>query len=423
MRREELTGRLYEARRGGVKLELDRTRRLLAHLGDPQRRLACVQIGGTNGKGSTAAFVEAMCRQAGLTVGLFTSPHLTRLNERFRIGGCDLEDELLGRAGEAVEAAVEVMGADDEPTFFERVTALALVAFADAGVELAVLEVGLGGRYDATSAVDRRVVAITGVALDHQLYLGDTLEAVAAEKAGAIASGQQVVIGCSGEPEAVPMLIAAAGAAGAAMVRIATRCDVEAVSAGIPDLALSGAHQYANAACALLVMDALEDCGLVRATADVRRRGLAAARLPGRFEVVPGTPEIILDGAHNPHAAAALANALGGKRAHFILGWSSDKDGAGMARVLAPVARTVIATRTGSERAAPAGEVAAAMRAAAPALRVDEAADVAAALALARARATPGDPVVVCGSLFLVGEARVVLGLATADAVALQDPV
>ncbi|HUH03231.1 MAG TPA: hypothetical protein VML75_14640, partial [Kofleriaceae bacterium] len=238
MRLGELTRRLYEARRGGVKLELDRTRRLLAQLGDPQRRFACVQIGGTNGKGSTAAFVEAICRQAGVRVGLFTSPHLTRLNERFRIDGRDLDDPQLLRAGAEVEAAVDVMGPADEPTFFERVTALALVAFADAGVELAVLEVGLGGRYDSTSAVDRRVVAITGVALDHQLYLGDTLAAVAAETAGAIARGQRVVIGCSGEPEAVPMLIAAAEAAGAAGLRVATSQDVGAVAGAVPDLAL-----------------------------------------------------------------------------------------------------------------------------------------------------------------------------------------
>lgn len=419
----ELTRRLYEARRGGVKLELDRTRRLLAHLGNPERRFECVQIGGTNGKGSTAAYIEAICREAGHRVGLFTSPHLSRLNERFRIDGRDLEDEPLGRAGDAVEAAVEAMGPDDEPTFFERVTALALVAFADAGVELAVLEVGLGGRYDSTSAVDRRVVAITGVAMDHQIYLGNTLAAVAAEKAGAIAPGQQVVIGCSGEPEAVPMLIGAADAAGAAVVRIATVEDVAAVTAAVPDLALRGAHQYANAACALLVMDALEECGLGHAGPDVRRRGLATARLAGRFEVVPGTPEVILDGAHNPHAAAALAVALGGRHAHLVLGWSADKDGAGMARALAPVARTVIATRASSERAAPTAVVAAAMRAAAPGLQVDEASDVAAALAQARARGTGLDPVVVCGSLFLVGEARVALGLGTADPLTLQDPV
>lgn len=422
MQLDELTRRLCEARRGGVKLELDRTRRLLARLGEQHLRYACAQVGGTNGKGSTAAFLEAMCRESGARVGLFTSPHLARLSERFRIDGRDLDEAALLRAGAEVEAAVEAMGPDDEPTFFERVTALALVAFAHAGVDLAVLEVGLGGRFDATSAVDRIAVAITGVAMDHEAYLGDTLEAIAAEKGGAFAAGQRVVIGDSGEPAGVSLLAAAAERAGALSVDVVDGAVVEATRGAFPRLGLSGPHQYANAACALMMLGALERAGVVRPGPGARARGLATARLPGRLEVVPGVPEVILDGAHNPHGAAALARALGDRRAHLVIGWSVDKDGRGIARALAPVARTVIATAAASERAAPAAAVAAEMRAAMPEVLVEEVADVGRALELARARGG-SEPVVVCGSLFLVGEARVALGLDTADRTAIQDPV
>ncbi len=418
----ELRRRLYAARRGGVVLELDRVRALMAALGDPQRRYPVAHIGGTNGKGSTAGFVAAIAREAGARVGLYTSPHLSRFAERFVVNGAEADDEALLAAGAEVERAVASMA--EEPTFFERVTAIALVLFARAGVDLAVLEVGLGGRLDATNVVRAEVAAVTGVAVEHTDYLGTTLAEIAAEKAGIFKRGRRAVIGCSGEPAAVPLLRAAAERAGVSALTVVGEGDAAAL-VGQP-LGIPGAMQRRNAACALAVVDELQAEGVLAAGADARQRGLAAARLAGRFETVSTDPRVIVDGAHNPHAARALAETVrdqGLPPLVLVLGLSRDKDAAAMAAALAPLARAAVTTRSRSERAAAPSIVAAALVAVGGNLPVESRAVAADAIERARALAGPAGVVLVTGSLFLAGEAREQAGLAVPDADALTDPL
>ena len=410
---EALLARLVPARRFGVVLGLERIRALLDRCGAPERELgAVVHVGGTNGKGSTAAMIAALAATHA-RVATYTSPHLSCLRERIVIDG-----EMIGEDAIVAAADVVARAGGDELTFFEQVTAIACVAIAEARVAVTVLEVGLGGRLDATNAIAAPVAVVTGVAMDHEAILGGTLEAIAAEKAGIWKRGQRVVIGASGDPRAVPVLDAAARAAGVAMI---TRIDDEAV-ARVPPVALPGAHQRRNAAAALAAIDQLELEGVVRVPAAARRDALARVVHAGRFEVIEGAPRVILDGAHNPAGAAALAAALAerGERPVLVAAVSDDKDAAGMARALAPVVRHVIATRYGQERALAPAALAARFRAAGlPASAVDEADDLAGALARAWAL---GGTIAIAGSLFLVGEARVRLLGAPADPIVVRDP-
>lgn len=415
----KLLRRLFAARRLGIELGLERIRAVLDRLGAPDRHLGTiVHVGGTNGKGSTVAMIAALAAAQG-RVATYTSPHLSSLRERIAIDGAPIDEAALVAAAERVSAA-----GGDELTFFEQVTAMACVAIADARVAITVLEVGLGGRLDATNAVAAPVAVVTGVALDHQEILGATIAHIAAEKAGIFKPGQRVVIGASGEPAAVPLLDAAARAAAASVITVIDDAAVAAVPA---PLGLAGAHQRRNAAAALAALDQLEGLGMARVSPAARARALAAARHPGRFERVPaaplpGAPAVILDGAHNPHGAAALAAALlaDGPPLVIVCALSRDKDARGIAEALAPAARAVVATRYSQERALPPAAVAAAFRdALAGAAPVEEAPDVAAAL-IAAARL--GGPIAVAGSLMLVGEARVLLLGAPADPMVVTDP-
>lgn len=410
--------RLVGARRFGVKLGLDRMRVLLDRLdtgrGPPDRRLGTVvHVGGTNGKGSTVAMVAALARSAGARVATYTSPHLSTLRERIAIDGAMASED------EIVEAAERVVAAGgDELTFFEQVTAIAMQIIAAREVDVTVLEVGLGGRLDATNVVDAPIAAVTGVAFDHEAILGSTLAAIAAEKAGIFKRGQRAFIGAAGEPEAVPLLAQHARDAGVAELRI-----IEAPAQ--VQVALGGSHQRYNAALALALVDAL---GL---SADPAV--LASLVHPGRFEIAG---DLILDGAHNPHGARALARALRdrGIAPVLVLAVSADKDVRAIAEALVPVASAVIATRYRDERAMEPAALAAIVReverayaAAAddrltdgPVARIVESApDLAAAVA--RARQLSG-PILIAGSLFLVGEARSLLLGAPTDPVIVSDP-
>ncbi len=388
----ELLARLYAARRFGMKLGLERIRAVLDQLGAPDRRLGkVVHVGGTNGKGSTVAMIAALAASGGARVATYMSPHLSSLRERIAIGG-ELASE------DAIVAAAErVYACDGELTFFEIITAIGLLLIGDARVDVTVLEVGLGGRLDATNAVSAEVAVVTGVARDHEAILGDTLDAIAREKAGIFKRGQRAVIGASGEPEAVPVLVDAAREAGA-HVRLVER-PVER------ELALAGAHQRYNAAAALA---AIEELGVPHDPV-----ALARVHVAGRFE---RANDLILDGAHNPHGARALAATLReqGVRPVLVIAASADKDAAAIASALAPVVRAVIATRYQQERALPPDQLARAFGG------CETAPDLAAALARARSL---GGPVLVAGSLFLVGEARVLELGAPADPIALTDPV
>lgn len=412
----DLLARLLPARRFGMVFGLERMRALLDRLGAPDRHLGTIiHVAGTNGKGSTVAMIAALATAAGARVATYTSPHLTSLRERIAIGGAPIDEDAIVRAAEIVYTA-----RGDELTFFEQITAIAAVAIADARVDVTILEVGLGGRLDATNAIDAPIAVITGVAMDHEAILGSTLEAIASEKAGILKPAQRVVIGASGEPAAVPLLVAAGHAASTLVV-----ID-DAMIAKVPEVALPGAHQRRNAAAALAAFDALAATGLTTSLAPQgltlepadRARALAAVRHPGRFEIVP-PGDVILDGAHNPQGARALAETLRAKGLEpvLILGVSTDKDVAAIVRALAPAIVRVIATRYQQERAMPTAALAAIV--AGEGVPVEEAPELAVALEIAR---RDGRPIVIAGSLFLVGEARVLLCGAIADPIVLSDP-
>jgi len=390
----DVLARLVGARRFGVKLGLDRMASLLARLGRPDERLGLViHVGGTNGKGSVVAMIAALARAAGKRVATYTSPHLSTLRERVTIDGELATEEQI------VEAATRVSAAGgDELTFFEQITAIAMLIIADAKPDVTVLEVGLGGRLDATNVVAAPIAVVTGVAMDHEAILGDTLEAIAAEKAGIFKPGQRVIVGISGEPAAVPWLAERARAVGASVEVIAQAAEVA--------LSLPGAHQQRNAAAALAAVRA---AGL-----PVHEDALLHVVHPGRFE---RAGDLILDGAHNPHGARALAAALGDERPVLVLAVSADKDVRAIVNELAPAVRAIVATRYQQDRALDPEALAAIAREVADDVRV--APDLRSAVELAR---TIGSPIAIAGSLFIVGEARVAYLGAPSDPVRVSDP-
>jgi dihydrofolate synthase/folylpolyglutamate synthase len=387
--------RLVSARRFGVVFGLDRMQAIYDALGGPQLGTV-IHVGGTNGKGSTVAMIAALARAANKRVATYTSPHLSTLRERVQIDG-----EMLGEAAWA-EAAERVSAAGgDALTFFEQVTAIGFDLIGRANVDVSVIEVGLGGRLDATNIVDPAVAVVTGVALDHEAILGNTIEAIAAEKAGIWKRGKPAIVGASGEPEAVPLLAELARDAGA-IVEI-----VDGQSAPIA-VSLPGEHQQRNAAAAIAAVRA---AGL-----PVHEAALERVVHPGRFERIGN---IILDGAHNPHGARALANALP-ERAVLVLAISADKDARSIVSALAPRAIAIVATRYRQDRAMPPDELARISRTvtSVPVETADEL-DIALARALELA---PDAPIVIAGSLFLVGEARVRLLGAPSDSRRVSDP-
>lgn len=409
---------LYGARRAGVKLELSRMEACLARLGQPQRQLAAIaQVAGTNGKGSTAAFLEAALGAAGVVTGVFSSPHLLRFAERFRVRGEPVSEALLCAAGARVRAADE----GEQLTFFERATAMAAVALAEAGAEVAIFEVGLGGRLDATTAIGADVAAVTGVALDHQAYLGDTLTAIAGEKGAIFRRGQRAVIGCSGEPAAVPVLRAWAERAEVGSLEI-----VDEGRVGDVPLGLVGEHQRANAACALAMAESLAALGVVKDEPGAFAAGLSRAELAGRLQHIADAPAIWVDGAHNPHAASALARALGALGDGPVIavcGTAADKDIAGVVAPVAAICDGFIATCADNPRAASPEAIAEAGRLANPRLKVTSCPQVARAIERARELATPRGTVIVYGSLLVCGEAIAHVTGAPRDPVILTDPV
>ncbi len=390
-----------------IRFGLDRMERALAALGHPERRFPVLHVGGTNGKGSTCAMAAAALAEASLSVGLYTSPHLVRFNERIAVGGQEIDDAALATAVEEIRRACpwhEAGGEGDRLTYFEFATLAGLVHFARARVDVAVVEVGLGGRFDATTAVQPAVTAIARINLDHTQLLGDTVEQIAVEKAGIFKAGVPAVVHAHQPPGALETLRAEALRRGAPF-------EVAAASWDGP-VALRGAHQRGNAALAAAALRALARAGVPVGEAAIAR-GIATARWPGRLEEVGG---VLLDGAHNPDGAAALAAALPalhpGRPVELVFGVLSDKDHAGMLRALAPAARRfhLVAPATPRARAA-AGLLAEARSLGADA---DVHGGLADALACARRAASDGAVVCVAGSLYLVGEARALLGASPA---------
>jgi dihydrofolate synthase/folylpolyglutamate synthase len=396
---------------------LRRTARLLDLLGRPDVRYLVAQVAGTNGKGSTATMVASVLEAAGARTGLYTSPHLARWEERIRVSGSIIDDELLGRAGALVlDAALQLDVEGGTLTRFEFWTALACVAFGLASCRAAVLEVGLGGRFDATTAARVDLAVITRIGLDHTAVLGADIGQIAAEKA-AIMRQRMPAVSAPQLPEARDVILDRADALGAPLllggrdfswVRGPAGLDVTVLDQTYAGLRvpLRGIYQEENAATAVAAALAMGALG-IKLAPDVVARGIAAARWVGRFEIVD---DVVLDGAHNPDGARSLAAALraefAGERFVVILGAMRDKDLAGMLVELAPLTSRLIAVRSSSPRARAAEEIARA--ASDQGLAATSSPSVSAALARARGNGR----VVVCGSLAVVAEARAALGLA-----------
>jgi len=406
---------------------LDRMRRLLDALGGPDRALRSVHVAGTKGKGSTAAMVHAVACGCGLKAGLYTSPHLVDLRERIRVGTEDIPPEALWRRIEAARPHVDRMReAGDPPTFFEIFTALAFAHFADVRVDLAIVEVGLGGRLDATNVLRPDVAVLTAVSMDHMLQLGDTLRAIAGEKAGIVKAGVPTVSQPQ-RPEALEVIESACREAGAPLVLVGRdvtfrwspgerdgrpggRLEVRTPAATYRDLwlPLPGEHQAENAASAIA---AAERAGPMagRLTPEAVRAALAGVRWPGRMDLVRGDPDLLLDGAHNRASLERLMDGLArhfpGRRAALVFGSAADKDIDGMLAALAErlPRGPVVFTQSHNPRAAEAADLAAEF-ARRGGTGGEAEADVGSAIEAAGRRAGPGGLVVVCGSLYLVGE-------------------
>lgn len=425
----ELVSWLYGLQRLGVKLGLEGIRELLERLGRPDRSYRTWLVGGTNGKGSVAAMLDALLRAHGVTVGLYTSPHLVRPNERIRIGGDDVSDgdlaQLLGLLRATCESGLAEGRLTAHPSFFEVMTAAAMEAFRRAGVETAVFEVGLGGRLDATNAADPEVSVVVTVDHDHGAVLGATLGAIAGEKAGIARPGRPLVSGVV-PGEANDVLRERAAATGALFVDARSAALLEDDGGGrfqittdlrrYPRLTvpLEGDHQRENARVAIVAFERGADAIGLRVDPDAVARGFAAVRWPGRLQWIPGLPPLLLDGAHNAAGAAALArwlDARPGPKPVLLFAAMRDKDVDGILGPLASRAEAVVCTRPGLPRAAEPDELATA--AARWNRCVSAAPDAPLGLEQARARALRSGKdgyVLVAGSLYLVGE---VLGLVT----------
>ena len=435
----EAVAALQARGRFGIRLGLGRTRALLRALGNPELGVRGALVGGTNGKGSVVALASACLAEAGVRAGDTPKPHLVTYRERLRIGGRIIDPGAFAAlVREVLPAADAVARRQGPPTEFELMTALAFTWFARQGIEVALVEVGLGGRLDATHAWDGGVVAITNVDLDHTEWLGPTIPAIAREKAAIILRGDRAVTAATGEAlrvirrRARPLrveLVEAAPAPVLAMDRTGLQVDLPRL--GAVRVGLLGRHQAANVAVADALLDALEAAGIAVAPPDARRRGYAAARWPGRLELLvvpdagPGgtSAEVLLDGAHNPAGATALAAALdelrpllrGGDEARpapvtLVLAIMGDKDVAGVLGALGAARALrrarVIATQVEGPRALPAATLGGRWEAAAGSGSVPVAVIPDPVAAIAEAVATAEGPVVVAGSLYLVGAAR-----------------
>ena len=404
----------------GRKPGLERTRALLDRLGNPERELRYVHITGTNGKGSTAAMTASILTAAGLRTGLYTSPHLWRFHERFQVDGNPIPDEALGRIGERVLEAGRSI--PDPATEFELMTALGLLYFQEAGCDIVVLEVGLGGRLDSTNVIPSPEAAvITNIGLEHTQELGNTLAAIAGEKAGIIKPGCSTVL--YHQSREVEEVVESVCCREGSPLILTAPDSLEVLSTGREgqrfiyrgrgpfQLSLLGEYQLYNAAAALETVWRLADRGWKIPERAVQE-GLERALWPGRMELARRGPDLLLDGSHNPQCMGALRRSLEalypGEKVTFLTGVLADKDYPAMMGELLPLARAFVTVTPDSPRALPARELAQYLCregvTAHPCQGLEQ------GLELARSLAGEG-PVCVCGSLYMIGEARHCLGL------------
>lgn len=438
MNRDRVLERLFALEQFGIKLGLDNIRTLVAALDDPEHAFTSVHIAGTNGKGSVSAMVERALRAAGHRTGRYTSPHLHRIEERFAIDGEDADTSLFRDVARDVLDVVDRLRREGTlettPTFFEVTTAIAFEMFRRSRVEIAVIEVGLGGRFDATNIITPAVAAITSIALDHERHLGPTLASIAREKAGILKPGVRAAIGELPD-EARLVIEDVAAREGAALVpadlSLVTRSSMTngraTISVDTPirsyqdvRVGLNGGHQIANAVVAMRVLELLDDRGVNVSARDIVT-GIADVVWPARLEwlQLPEGRRLLLDAAHNPAGAQALADYVRGSRhapLPIVLAVMKDKDIDGMVRALSPVASRFIATAVRSARALPARALAERIRQLNTVVPVEEADTPEAAVARAFADAASA---AIGGSIFLVGPLRA--RLTDAGAVSLRD--
>jgi dihydrofolate synthase / folylpolyglutamate synthase len=431
------------------KFDLEHMRVLLAAMGNPEKHFPSILIAGTNGKGSTAATLASILQASGLKTGLYTSPHLIRINERIRLNDEPIPDDDFVQLHDLVDRTAERLVSEGNlpwhPSFFEMLTAMAFEYFARNEPDIAVLEVGMGGRLDATNVVEPRLSIITDIALDHQKYLGETIAEIACEKAGIIRAGGAVVT--------LPQLPAANDVIGNSILGMDARAinavpyvppispgSVSSLSSAnqegirnryplevmgqqiLVDSPLVGRHQLRNIALAIAAAVELRDQGIAQITPGTIEEGIRQAHWSGRFQVVPSTvdsPEHVLDVAHNPAGAWALRSTLSsaypnlgsGREITMVFGVMRDKAMREMAEILFPIAGHLILTHADNPRSATPEEIRqAAVRVAAGAT-IEDANDVAAALERAQKVAGPNGVVVITGSIYIVGEAMRMLGI------------
>lgn len=411
-------------------LGLRRTLGLLERMGRPDRRYRIVHIAGTKGKGSTCAMVAAIARASGLSVGMYVTPHLHTFRERILLDGEPVSEEAFAAAVTQAAAANEQLVVEDPeigpPTAYEIVTAMALLVFAEAGVDLAVVEVGLGGRLDATNVVDPDVTAISTVSLDHVAVLGDTIEQIAAEKGGIIKAGRPLAIGPQ-QPAALAVLEEIAGERGAPVSVVGRDwvADGDWMAARLAgpwgdwqdvEIALAGRHQVENAGLALMTSWLLDPN--IAGNESTVRKALRTVSWPGRFELVGRSPDIYVDGAHNVDSMARLIETLervvAGRKVVLVLGVARDKNLVGMLRETARLNPAIVTTSSHNPRAADPDAIV--ELATAQGMSAMAEPDTGRAVAAAQALAGPNGLVCVTGSLYVVAEAREALELAETPA-------
>ena len=421
-----------ERRRDGSyrRFDLAPIRGLLHRLGHPERGLSILHIAGSKGKGSTALFAEALLRAAGERVGTFTSPHLERWTERFRVDGREAGGEELARAVAEIRPCVEAQRTErpaQAPTFFDATTAAALVLFARAGLRWVVLEVGLGGRLDATNAVTPALTCITSIELEHTEQLGHSLAAIAGEKAGILKTGVPLVLGAVAV-EAERVIMSRARDVGAPVVRLGRDFEVAVLGAGPreglalrlrdgscvarAELTVLGRHQAGNAALAVAAVRRLLAGSRQLDFAALVRRGLAAAQLPGRVEILSRAPWQIVDSAHTRASARALADTLAGlpcRRWHLVLSVSAGKDLDAFLQALLPLTDRVTATCALPQRSLGVTDLAQAVAQRQPDALFATVEDPEKALRAARHALRAGEGLCATGSVYLAGIARRVL--------------
>jgi dihydrofolate synthase/folylpolyglutamate synthase len=411
------------------RFDLEPIQRLMERLGNPQADLSVLHFAGSKGKGSTGLMAEALLGAAGERVGTFTSPHLERWSERFRIDGREVAGELLADAVERIAPHIDELRESDPlhaPSFFDALTAIALLLFSEAKVDRCVVEVGLGGRLDSTNVLSAAVSCITSIELEHTQQLGDTLAAIATEKAGILKPGVPAVIGDLRD-EAAEIVEARARELGAPLARLGRDFDFEILDRDLEGqsirltdgplrvdarIAALGTHQARNAALALACVARAPGCVRGDPLIEAARRGFEVARLPGRIELIGRAPWLLVDSAHTESSAAALAEVLQSiprRRSQLVLSISAGKDADAILRHLLPEVDAVTVTRAEPIRSLSPSEIATTIRAAAPDVLVQVVPNPHLAIRAAREELGAEDLLCVSGSIYLAGIARRVL--------------